>query len=119
MLIMRDGDIFGVSARSRGLVSNGAAMTTGAREASSSALAEKGEGSSKISLQSFKHDSHIYAAPGPATMRRTSGGRLPQKEHRACDRSIFVRYFLESLIYPGACLLFGWLTYSSYFFIRT
>ena len=119
MLIMRVGDIFGVSARSRDLVSNGAATTTGAREANSSAFAEKGEGSPKMSLQSFKHDSHIYAAPGPDTMRRTSGGRLPQKEHRACVRSIYVRYFLESLIYPGACLLFGWLKYSSYIFIRT
>src|SRR5581483_8266947 len=65
----------------------GAAMTTGGREASSSAFAENGVGSLIISLHICKHSSQIYAAPGPATIRRTSDEWRPQNEQRANDRS--------------------------------
>src|SRR6185437_10319496 len=82
----------------------GAAMTTGGRAASSKALAEKGIESSRISVQRRRQSSQIYAAPGPATMRWTAGGRRPQNEQRASDRSKLMEtpHGLEGLT-PSLC----------------
>src|SRR5260221_14440025 len=75
----------------------GAAITTGGRAASSNALGEKGVGALIISLHSCRQVSQIEAAPGTATIRRTSGGRFPLKEQRASDRSKLMATFLVVL----------------------
>src|SRR5258708_36550828 len=95
MIIVRAGSREGASSPALPGAS-GDAMTTGGRDASSKALAEKGIGSSRISLQRRRQSSQIYAAPGPATMRWTAGGRRRQNEQRASDRSKLMENYLWS-----------------------